>query len=159
MQNLPDKGVSGSLHHLKANYTVTGLTESVVESQVRSDGDRGGTSHFGPRIAAERRAGTLSVFLVVRGAVIGLQLAQTITRPDEPVSRESTMRRFTNCIFTLGVAVLLVATWGCNKSETPSAAPGAAAAVDRTVLPLGAKLPGDHRARRSQGHATASVPS
>jgi arylsulfatase len=32
--------------------------------------------------------------------------------------------------------VLLVATWGCNKSETPSAAPGAAAAVDRTVLPL-----------------------
>jgi hypothetical protein len=30
----------------------------------------------------------------------------------------------------------LIATWGCNKSETPSAAPGAAAAVDRTVLPL-----------------------
>lgn len=46
------------------------------------------------------------------------------------------MKRFMSCIFTLVVAVLLVATWGCNKSETPSAAPGAAAAVDRTVLPL-----------------------
>src|SRR5580704_1318934 len=81
-------------------------------------------------------SGHLSVFLVVRGSVIGLQLAHTITRPDEHVSRESTMKRFMNCIFTLVVAVLLVATWGCNKSETPSAAPGAAAAVDRTVLPL-----------------------
>jgi len=50
--------------------------------------------------------------------------------------RDSTMKRFMNCIFTLVVALLLAATWGCNKSETPSAAPGAAAAVDRTVLPL-----------------------
>jgi|HubBroStandDraft_2_1064218.scaffolds.fasta_scaffold08572_6 hypothetical protein len=33
MQNLPDKGVSGSLYHLKANYTVTGLTDSACESQ------------------------------------------------------------------------------------------------------------------------------
>jgi hypothetical protein len=46
----------------------------------------------------------------------------------------------------------LIATWGCNKSETPSAAPGAAAAVDRTVLPLAEPtLPGDHRTRPQGG--------
>jgi hypothetical protein len=33
MQNLPDKGVSGSAYYLKADYTVTGLTERVHESQ------------------------------------------------------------------------------------------------------------------------------
>jgi hypothetical protein len=33
MQNLPDKGVSGSLCYLWADYTVTGLTRMVLESQ------------------------------------------------------------------------------------------------------------------------------
>jgi hypothetical protein len=36
MQNLPDKGVSGYSYYLLAEYTVTGLTESVLESQGRS---------------------------------------------------------------------------------------------------------------------------
>jgi hypothetical protein len=40
MQNLPDKGVSGSLYCLRANYTVTGLTDSVHESQGRNERDR-----------------------------------------------------------------------------------------------------------------------
>jgi hypothetical protein len=39
MQNVPDKGVSGSLHYLQADYTVTGLTESVHESQGGSEGN------------------------------------------------------------------------------------------------------------------------
>jgi hypothetical protein len=33
MQNIPDKGVSGRLHYLQADYTVTGLTGMVHESQ------------------------------------------------------------------------------------------------------------------------------
>ena len=40
MQNLPDKGVSGSACYLWADYTVTGLTESVHESQQRNEGNR-----------------------------------------------------------------------------------------------------------------------
>ena len=40
MQNLPDKGVSGSAYYLKANYTVTGLTDAVCESQGGNEGDR-----------------------------------------------------------------------------------------------------------------------
>ena len=40
MQNLPDKGVSGSAYYLKAEYTVTGLTESVQQSQGRNRGNR-----------------------------------------------------------------------------------------------------------------------
>ena len=34
MQNLPDKGVSGSLYYLRANSTVTGLTGMVLEVKV-----------------------------------------------------------------------------------------------------------------------------
>ena len=45
------------------------------------------------------------------------------------------MRRSAECIFTLVLTVLLAATWGC-KSKVPSTGPGAAASVDRTVLPL-----------------------
>jgi hypothetical protein len=37
MQNLPDKGVSDSPHYLKADYTVTGLTGMVRESQRGSE--------------------------------------------------------------------------------------------------------------------------
>jgi hypothetical protein len=33
MQNIPDKGVSGSLCYLQADTTVTGLTQSLQESQ------------------------------------------------------------------------------------------------------------------------------
>ena len=36
MQNLPDKGVSGSLCYLLAEYTVTLLTESVLEVKVET---------------------------------------------------------------------------------------------------------------------------
>jgi hypothetical protein len=39
MQNLPDKGVSGSLYYLWDDYTVTGLTRMVHESQGRNEGD------------------------------------------------------------------------------------------------------------------------
>jgi hypothetical protein len=31
MQNIPDKGVSGTPHHLKAEHTVTGLSGSLLE--------------------------------------------------------------------------------------------------------------------------------
>jgi hypothetical protein len=34
MQNLPDKGVSGSLYYLRADSTVTGLTGMVLEVKV-----------------------------------------------------------------------------------------------------------------------------
>ncbi len=46
------------------------------------------------------------------------------------------MRRFANCIFTLILAALLMTIWACKKSgQATTAGPGAAAAVDRTVLP------------------------
>ncbi len=46
------------------------------------------------------------------------------------------MRRLANCVFTLIFAALLMTTWACTRSEqTPSMGPGAAAALDRTVLP------------------------
>jgi hypothetical protein len=41
MQNLPDKGVSGFLRYLQADHTVTGLTESVLESQGGNEGNGG----------------------------------------------------------------------------------------------------------------------
>jgi arylsulfatase A-like enzyme len=50
--------------------------------------------------------------------------------------KESTMKPLANCFFTLVFTVLLAGTWSCNKSQTPSTPPGAAASVDRTVLPL-----------------------
>jgi arylsulfatase A-like enzyme len=46
------------------------------------------------------------------------------------------MRRLANCIFTLVLAVLLIATAGCKSKPEPSTGQGAAASVDRTVLPL-----------------------
>ena len=49
---------------------------------------------------------------------------------------EQTMRRLANYIFTLILAAVLMTIWACTQSEqAPSAGPGAAAAVDRTVLP------------------------
>jgi arylsulfatase A-like enzyme len=46
------------------------------------------------------------------------------------------MNRAAKSVFTLASAGFLIGTLGCNKSQTPSASPGAAASVDRTVLPL-----------------------
>jgi arylsulfatase A-like enzyme len=47
------------------------------------------------------------------------------------------MTRLANCIFTLVLVALLTATWACNKSgSAPTIGQGAAATVDRTVLPL-----------------------
>ena len=43
------------------------------------------------------------------------------------------MRRLVNGIFALVLAPLLLTTWA--SGQAPSARPGAAAAVDRTVLP------------------------
>jgi len=40
MQNIPDKGVSGSLCYLQAEYTVTGLTQSLHESQGQDERKR-----------------------------------------------------------------------------------------------------------------------
>jgi len=35
MQNIPDKGVRASLHYLKSDYTVTGLSGSLLEVKRR----------------------------------------------------------------------------------------------------------------------------
>jgi hypothetical protein len=37
MQNLPGKGVSDSFYYLTAEYTVTGLTESLDQSQGKNE--------------------------------------------------------------------------------------------------------------------------
>ena len=57
MQNIPDKGVSGSLCYLWADYPVTGLTQSLHENQAREREKAAGISHFGtqagwPRVRA-----------------------------------------------------------------------------------------------------------
>jgi len=38
MQNIPDKGVSGASHYLKAEYTVTGLSGSLLGVNQKSAG-------------------------------------------------------------------------------------------------------------------------
>jgi len=52
------------------------------------------------------------------------------------LDKRGTMRRLTGCIFTVVLAVLLVATWGCKSKPEPNTGQGTAASVDRTVLPL-----------------------
>ena len=71
----------------------------------------------------------------------GSQVKRIKTKLDHQL--EKTMRRVANGIFVLVVPALLMTTAACGQSgpapsagQTPSAGPGGAADVDRTVLPI-----------------------
>ena len=49
MQNIPDKGVSGALYYLQAEYTVAGLSGSLLEVN-RKRGKVRGLSRFGKAV-------------------------------------------------------------------------------------------------------------